>query len=284
MTRSLPGLVVAALLLVGCAKGRPAPAGDGRLRIVSLSPAMTQTLFAIGAGGDIVGRTEYDVYPPEIRAVPAAGTSLSPSYEAIVRLAPTLIVGQATKDAPRAELERIAPTRLLPWLTVADICAGMRELGLLSGHAEAAEALARRFEAQLSTPPPAGGRRVLLAMDAPAGRLDEIFYLRQNSIHGACLNAAGARNAMPEPLLGAPPVLTIEKLIAVDPDAVIVLSARALGPAEKVQILKDWQDLPMLSAVKHDRVRVVDGTAFYIDGPRMLGLVPLLHETLESMP
>src|SRR5262249_38147498 len=136
VSRSLPvvrafalHVAVASLLLLGCAKERPAPAAGGRPRIVSLSPAMTETLFALGAGDQVVGRTEYDNYPAEVRKLPAAGTSLRPSYEAIVRLAPTLIVGQAIKDAPLAELERIAPTRLLPWLTVADIAAGMRELG-----------------------------------------------------------------------------------------------------------------------------------------------------------
>jgi iron complex transport system substrate-binding protein len=271
-------------LLLGCAKGHPPPADGGRARIVSLSPAMTETLFAIGAGADVVGRTEYDDYPPEVRQLPAAGTSLRPSYEAIVRLAPTLIVGQAIKDAPLAELERIAPTRLLPWLTLADICAGMRELGRLTGHIDAARALARRYEEELSVPAPTDGPRVLLVIEGTPGRLDEVYYLRQNSVHGACLNAAGARNAMPAPIVGAPPVIGIEKLIAVDPDAVIVLAARPLGPEERDEILKDWRALPMLAAVQHDRVRVVDGHDFYVDGPRMLRLVPILRDTLRSMP
>jgi len=277
-------VVVAPVLLLGCAKERPAPAAGGRARIVSLSPAMTETLFAIGAGDDVVGRTEYCDYPPEVRKLPTAGTSLRPSYEAIVRLAPTLIVGQATKDAPLAELERIAPTKLMPWLTVADIAAGMRELGRLAGHAAAAEALAGRFEKELSVPAPTVGQRVLLVIEGTPGRLDEIYYLRQNSVHGACLNAAGGRNAMPEPVLGTPPVISIEKLIAVDPDMVIVLAARPLDPTEREQISKDWRALPMLAAVKHDRVRVLDGKDFYVDGPRMLGLVPILRDTLRSMP
>ena len=268
----------------GCAKDHPAPAGDGRTRIVSLSPAMTETLFAIGAGADVVGRTEYCDYPPEVLKLPTAGTSLRPGYEAIVRLAPTLIVGQATKDAPLADLQRIAPTHLLPWLTVADICAGMRELGRLTGHLDAAEALARRYQEELSVPAPMDGPRVLLVIEGTPGRLDEIYYLRQNSVHGACLNAAGARNAMPEPVLGVPPVMGIEKLIAVDPDVVIVLAAHPLSPAERDQILKDWRALPMLAAVKRDRVRVVDGHDFYVDGPRMLRLVPILRDALRSMP
>lgn len=276
--------VIAPLLLLGCAKDRPAPAGGGRARIVSLSPAMTETLFAIGAGDDVVGRTEYCDYPPEVLRLPTAGTSLRPSYEAIVRLAPTLIVGQAIKDPPLAELERIAPTRLLPWLTVADIAAGMRELGRLSGHVEAAEALAGRFETALSVAAPTDGRRVLLVIEGTFARLDEIYYLRQNSVHGAALNAAGARNAMPEPVIGTPPVMGVEKLIAVDPDAIIVLVARPLSPEERDQIRKDWHALPMLAAVRNDRVRVVDGHDFYVDGPRMLGLIPVLHDTLRSMP
>ncbi len=275
---------VALASLLGCAKDRPAAPAAGKARIVSLSPAMTETLFAIGAGADVVGRTEYDTYPPEVRQLPAAGTSLRPSYEAIVRLSPTLIVGQAIKDAPLAELERIAPTTLLPWLTVAEIAAGMRELGRLSGHRDAAEALAKQYQSQLSVPPPSDGPRVLLVIEGTPGKLDEIYYLRQNSVHGACLNAAGARNAMPDPIVGVPPVIGIERLIAVNPDAVIVLTASPLGDDDREQIAKDWRALPMLAAVQHDRVRIVDGHDFYVDGPRMLRLVPLLRDTLRSMP
>jgi iron complex transport system substrate-binding protein len=262
--------------------GAAAATPDAPLRIVSLAPAVTETLFAIGAGGYVVGRTQYCDYPPEVEKLPSVGTTLTPQYENMSRLEPTLIVGEATKDAPVAELERIAPTRLLPWLALDDICAGIRELGRLTGRFEAADALAARLKTQLDVAPPAGGPRVLLAMDATPGKLDEVFFLRQNSLHGACLNAAGARNAVPEAIVGVTPVLSLERVIAIDPDMVIVLAAQSIGPSERRRVLEDWQRLSMLSAVKNGKVRVLDGREFYVNGPRIVELVDRLRAALGA--
>lgn len=256
-------------------------APSGRMRIISLAPAMTETLFAIGAGADVVGRTEYCTYPPEAASLPTVGTTITPGYEAMVRLQPTLIVGEATKDAPLADLSRIAPTRLMPWLTLDDTLAGIRELGRLTGRGEGAEKIAADMERRLKVKPPANGPRVLLAMDGTPGRLTEVWFLRQNSIHGACLNAAGARNAVDDEFVGAMPVLSLERVIALDPEVVLVLTARKLSEGERQQLVKDWQGLPMLKAVKAGKVRVLDGEEYYVNGPRILGLIDKLKAALE---
>ncbi|MDR1315906.1 MAG: ABC transporter substrate-binding protein [Spirochaetales bacterium] len=62
-------------------------------RIVSLAPNMTETLFLLGAGNLIVGRTDYCDYPLEAAKIPPVGSITTPSIEHIVSLAPDLIVG-----------------------------------------------------------------------------------------------------------------------------------------------------------------------------------------------
>lgn len=257
------------------------PVSDGPLRIVSLAPAVTETLFAIGAGERVVGRTEYCDFPSAARNLPTVGTTLTPNYEAIVRLKPTLIIGEATKDAPLEELNRIAPTRLLPWLTLDDVLAGIRETGRLSGHLPKAEAIAGEMGRRLKVPPPAHGPRVLLAMDGTPGQLKEVWFLRQNCIHGACLNAAGGRNAVDDEVVGVAPVLSLERVIALDPEIVLILAARTLSEDERRQIVEDWKGLPMLSAVRNSRVHVLDGREYYINGPRILELVDKLQLALR---
>lgn len=252
------------------------------MRIISLAPAMTETLYEIGAGPDVVGRTEYCIYPEDARSLPTVGTTLTPSYEAMSRLQPTLIVGEATKDAPLAELNRIAPTHLMPWLTLDDTLTGIRELGRLSGRAEAAEKLASDMERKLKVKPPENGPRVLLAMDGTPGKLTEVTFLRHNCIHGACLNAAGARNAVTDEFVGITPVLSLERVIAIDPDIVLVLTARKLSQAERRQLVEDWQGLPMLKAVKAGKVRVLDGEEYYVNGPRIVELIDKLRAAIEG--
>jgi ABC-type Fe3+-hydroxamate transport system substrate-binding protein len=250
-------------------------------RIVSLAPAVTETLFAIGAGPDVVGRTAYCDFPPAARELPSVGTSLTPQFEDMARLEPTLIVGEATKDAPLAEFRRLAPTKLLRWLSLGEICDSIRELGRLTERRENADKLAADLWTKLNVPRPEHGPRVLMTMHSTPGQLKEVTFLRQNSLHGACLNAAGARNAVPEQVVGVTPILSLERVIALDPDVVIVLTLTSVRAEERARIIADWNSLPMLKAVKNRRIRVLDGREYYVNGPRIVGLIDKLKEALR---
>jgi iron complex transport system substrate-binding protein len=76
------------------------PSGGGR-RIVSLAPSVTETLFALGAGDEVVGVSQYCDYPPSVRQLPRVGSFITPNIEAIAALRPTLVVGLATASALR---------------------------------------------------------------------------------------------------------------------------------------------------------------------------------------
>jgi iron complex transport system substrate-binding protein len=82
---------VAALCAFALALATPARAAN--LRIVSLAPSVTETLFALGAGPDVVGVSQYCDYPPQVRDLPRVGSFLTPNLEAIIALRPTLVVG-----------------------------------------------------------------------------------------------------------------------------------------------------------------------------------------------
>jgi len=71
------------------------------MRIVSLAPSVTETLFALGAGPDVVGVSQYCDYPPQVRDLPRVGSFLSPNLEAIIALRPTLVVGLALSSDVR---------------------------------------------------------------------------------------------------------------------------------------------------------------------------------------
>ncbi len=63
------------------------------MRIVSLAPSVTETLFALGAGSEVVGVSQYCDYPPQALDLPRVGSFLTPNLEAIIALRPTLVVG-----------------------------------------------------------------------------------------------------------------------------------------------------------------------------------------------
>lgn len=253
--------------------------GTGNARLVSLSPGITDALFEIGAGRAVVARSDYCDYPPEVSRLPRVGTSLTPAYETITRLAPTLIIGEAGANARKRELEAIGPTLLLPWLTLEEIVMSLRELGRRTQTTPAADALAAKLHARLAVAPPPNGPRVLLVIGYAPGELKEIWFIRQNSLHGAALHAAGARNAVAEAVSGLPR-LSIERLFALDPDAIFILT-QTNNPSG--DYLGGWKALGPLRAVREGHLRVVEAPEAYVHGPRILALVDRLAAVVASL-
>lgn len=260
-------------------KGEKAAPARGELRIVSLAPAITETLFALGAGPRVVGVSDYCESPSEARSRPRLGTSITPNYEAIARLKPSLIVSERNAATRVRELEALSTTRLLPWLTLEEIQSGVRELGTITGNAEKARELANEMQARLGVPEPSDGPRVLLVLGE--GRGDELWFIRKNSLHGSVLAAAGARNAVQEDVQG-PPNLSHERLLALDPDAIVSLLLPGRSRAAEAAV-KRFEHFTTLTAVKHGRVGFVSHAAAFTHGPSVLGLVDQLRAELSRL-
>jgi len=266
---------------LGCNHSSGKPPARAR-RYVSLSPAITETLFAIGAGKDVVGVSDYCDYPEAAKRLPRTGTSLTPGYEAIVRLAPSLILCDASASVPRRELNALAVTKFLPWLSLEDIVSSTRLLGALTAHALESDQLATQLWDGLAIAEAASGPRVLAVLGEGSGKLSEIYFIKKNSVHGAALRAAGARNAVPTDVPGVPR-LSIEELLRLDPDAIIVLIAAAPHAPSDAQVLHDFDALEPLTARKTGRISVLRSDAAFADGPRILSLKSQLRSEVTRL-
>jgi ABC-type Fe3+-hydroxamate transport system substrate-binding protein len=271
----------AAWATLGCDRSLKKPA-SGTRRLVSLSPAITETLFAIGAGSSVVGVSDYCDYPEAVLKLPRTGTALTPGYEAIVRLAPTLILCEAAASVPKRELSALGVTKFLPWLSLEDIVASTRLLGALTAQAEGAEVLATKLWEGLAVAENPTGPRVLVVLGEGTGKLSEIYFIKQNSIHGSALRAAGARNAVAEDVAGVPR-LSVEELLRLDPEAIIVLISPTPDAPAKAQVLHDYEALEPLSARKSGRISVLKTAAAFAIGPRILTLAEQLRQEIARL-
>lgn len=277
----LAALLVAALFT---ACRRPAPSRAAGPRYVSLDAAMTETLFAIGAGPHVVARTPYCNHPPEARALPPVGTILTPDFARIAEARPTRIFGSAGPTSQGTQLSRIAPTTLLRWKTVDEVVAGVRTLGRMTDHAASADALADRIAARLRPRPPSAPTRVLLAFAYAPDLGGGVNFIQRNSITGAALTAAGGRNAVDHDVTGRP-FMDLDRLVQLDPEAVLVIVSRDdLDPEERARHLAAWSALSDLSAVRRGAVRVVACEACLSVGPRVVQVVDVLEAALRSLP
>ncbi|MFN7987252.1 MAG: helical backbone metal receptor [Thermoanaerobaculia bacterium] len=123
------------------------------MRIVSLCPSTTESLFALGLGGHLVGVTRYCVHPREaLQGIPRVGGTKNPDLAAIAALEPDLVLCNAeeNREADVAELSRLHRVELSHPRRVADVPPMLRRLGALTGTGEAAEGLARDVEERLA--------------------------------------------------------------------------------------------------------------------------------------
>ena len=273
-------LLLCALALAACRKPPPQPAQSAP-RIVSLAPAITETLFRIGASKQVIAVSDYCDSPPEVTKLPKAGTSITPNYEAIARLQPNLILGEDTGGARRRELEAVGKTRLLMWLSLGDVTRSVNELGAITGQTAQAKELAYSLEQRLGVQPDPNAPRVLLILGGDgSGANEELWFVRRNSLHGAALHGAGARNAIDEDIQG-PPQLSQERLLALDPPFVVVLTQVKAGRTPPQG--HGLERYSTLSAVQRGKVARLPSANAFSDGPSILKLVDELHSKLVQM-
>jgi ABC-type Fe3+-hydroxamate transport system substrate-binding protein len=281
--RAILGSLGALLFSAGAAVGigrlaAKKPTGAG-LRFVSLTPAITETLFAIGGSEHLVAVSNYCKLPANLK-LPRVGSSLTPSYEAIAGLRPSLILSDDSAGAKQRELRAIAQCEVLPWLTLRDVVQSTRRLGKLVGRPHAAAALAQQLETRLSRVPALDAPRVLLLLSYDPDRPAELWFIRQNSLHGAALAAAGARNAVSHDVPGLPR-LSAEELLKLDPDQVLILQPPGATLEQKRKMLAAFSALSPLRAVRENAIAVVNGTQSV--GPSILELVDALANMLRRL-
>jgi iron complex transport system substrate-binding protein len=230
-------------------------------RIVSLIPATTELLFALGLGDRVVGRTTWCDFPAAARQVPNLGDGLQPNLEAIVATRPDLVVlynsSQNVAAAERLRAQQI-PTLLVTTDHLADVPRLARLLAPLAGDPAAGDSLALHFEAELDSATvraPAARRNLLiLAWDQPPIAIGAGSFLSELA------ERAGARNVFDDLEAPSAPV-SMEAIASRDLDAVLVLGDTVPAWASR----PEWQ---AVGAVRDQRFVFVPANLFSRPGPR----------------
>jgi iron complex transport system substrate-binding protein len=256
-------------------KGRPTA---GPARVVSLSPALTETLLALGSGSALVGISDFCEVPATLK-LPRVGTALTPNYEAIAALEPTLILSDGSVGSKGRTLAELAPCEILPWLTLEEVVKSTRRLGELVQKQADANSLADKLQTRLSKQAPPNAPRLLLLLSYDPARPHELWFIKRNSLHGAALAAAGARNAVDRDVPGLPK-LGVEELVALDPDRILILPPPGSTPERQRELVSAFaQNIPVRAA-REGRIATIHGTQSV--GPSILKLVDALEQALVS--
>ena len=248
-------------------------------RIVSLIPATTELLFALGFGERVVGRTTWCDFPAAARQVPSLGDGLQPNLEAIVAARPDLVVlynsSQNVAAAERLRAQQI-PTLLVTTDHLADVPRLARLLAPLAGDAAAGDSLALHFEAELDSAtvgaPAARLGVLILAWDQPPIAIGAGSFLSE------LVARAGARNVFDDLEAPSAPV-SMEAIASRDVNAVLVLGDTVPVWASR----PEWQ---AVEAVREQRFVFVPAELFSRPSPRspaaLRALIAALHPGAPS--
>ncbi|MFV1987356.1 MAG: ABC transporter substrate-binding protein [Gemmatimonadota bacterium] len=250
--------------------GVPTLSGDSRprVRVVSLMPAATEILFAIGAGDRLVGRTRWGVHPPRAADVPSVGDGVRPSLEAVLAVRPDLVVlfeGSDTQGvADRLRALGIA-TVALRHNTLHDLERNVMALGEAVGCVEAAAELNERIRGDLRAVADAvrPTTRVRVYYDVWA---DPPITVGQGSFLDSLLTLAGAENVFGD-LGPAAPQVGLETIVQRDPDVIVhPVTSLPGGVGPPPDERPRWKLIP---AVAEGRVLTVDADLLGRLGPRI---------------
>jgi iron complex transport system substrate-binding protein len=245
-------------------------------RVVSLIPAATELLFAIGADSTVVGRTRYCDYPAAAKAVPDLGDGLKPSIEAVLARRPDLVVlynsGQNASVAGRLRELGIAALRINTD-ALSDVPRVARVLGRLTGHQRGADSVAAVFDTALANATrPAPGKRpkvLVLVWEQPPMTIGRGSFLSE------LVERAGGENLFGD-VATSSGVVSIEAVAARNPDLIFTTTE---GPSA-FAARPEWQVVP---AVREHRFLRVSGSEFSRPSPRAPAAIRELAARLDAL-
>jgi ABC-type hemin transport system substrate-binding protein len=246
-----------ALLLVACSRGTPSP--HAVHRVVTLSPNLTEIVFAIGAGNDVVATDDYSDDPPAAKRLPKVG-GVQPSLERIVAAKPDLVLAPAIADYASLSAALKAnhiPIEIIRTDRIAEVIPVMQRLGK-ELEAPKTDDVVRAIRDGLAraTRKRARSPRILFVAWA-----DPLYVGGRETFIDDLFAVTGAQNAVQ---VKKWPQYSVESVLASPPD--IVLYTNHVDIAPLLRAAPELRNRAMIVAIDENRYarpgpRVVDAAA-----------------------
>jgi len=278
--------------LNGCRPPEPLeiPPGDYQ-RIVTLSPSLSETLYALGLGERVVGVTFYARWPEEVIAKPKVGGYTDINIEAVYALQPDLVLALEQQDSTIRQLRALGlPVVAFKNETPDEILHLIRCVGTLLNRNEKAEALCREIDAARETlraeaatrPRP----RVLVSVgrNMGSGRIGDVHAAGPATLFGEIIQLAGGENVYQ----GEAPyaALSKEAILRLNPEVILDLipDIDTLKEYTQTEALRQWQEFGHVDAVVNGRVSIHVADYICMPGPRVAQTMQDLARAIHAEP
>ena len=252
--------------------GRTVVVPDHPHRVICLMPTVTDTVYALGAGGDVVAISDYTKYPAAALKKPSVGDLIKPSIETIVSLHPDLVIGMQPKGPMEVtdQLERAGiPIFLVSPHGIAGILHSVESIGMALNRTPEADVLVhslqQRVDAVKSRTRGLPAPRVFMPV-----WYDPITTIGRNAFITEIIAAAGGRSVTDD-LPTEWPQISMEVVLERAPDALLLVR----GGKTTLQVLEGRPGWSSMAAIKKQR-------AYYVDD-RINLASPVAIDALEDL-
>jgi len=279
--------LVASLVVVQASSPKPQAPSLKPSRIISLIPAVTEMLFAIGAGDQVVGISNFDHYPAAVEQRTRVGGLVDPNFERILSLKPDLVIVYGTQGDLIKRLERVSiPMFHYQHAGLPDITRTIRSLGQRIGRPDEAARVADQIQTGLADV----RRRVagtvrpktMIVFDREAGSMRGAYASGGLGFLHDMLEVAGGDNVFAD-VKRQSVQATSELVLARKPG--VILELHSGSPWDDAHVAREqsvWRGLKSVPAVRDNQVHILVDEKLSIPGPRVVDAVRVFAKILHS--
>ena len=242
---------------------------------ISLSPAITEIIYALNGQEQLIGRSDYCFFPQEAKHLPSFGTALTPNLEQIAQQNPAGLLFDGAFGTPKKELSALSEVHVYPWLTSSDLVSSITQLGELLNKETKAQDLAQEIQRVFATTSDDSAQSMIALMSGSDIDSGVFWYMRSDSLHGEAVEAAGFRNVAPSDIQG-PPSMSAEELLARNPDIILFVCSPEVDEKIAQQLVEKLSKFTTLTAVQKNRVG-------YIIGENRMGIGPTIVDLVQEI-
>ncbi|MET0982515.1 MAG: cobalamin-binding protein [Telluria sp.] len=248
-------------------------------RVISMSPHVTELLFAAGGGARIAGAMNYSDYPEAARKIPLIGSNSQIDLERVIAMKPDLLIVWQSGNTARqlAQLQSLGiPVFHSEPRTFEMVADSVLRFGRLLGTEAAASAAAAQFRSQVAALRARYGNRPPVTVFYQAWD-NPLYTLNGEQIASDAIRLCGGRNIF-EHLKTIAPQVGIEAVVQIDPEAIV--GGKLYTPQDRG--LSIWRPYSSMTAVRRNNLFTLDEELLTRAGPRIVHGAARLCERLET--
>ncbi|TLT06294.1 iron ABC transporter substrate-binding protein [Aliarcobacter thereius] len=253
-------------------------------RIITLSPAINEIVFALGSGDKVIANTQYCDFPQESKNVPKIGGYGNVSLEKIIKLNPSVIINQSYDTKLNQDLKALG-FKSLVYKTddLKDIKFTISDLGKKFDKNLEAENLIKDIDKSLNNLENIIENQKILIVISPQNTLSNQIYVAGNFVYFEDIIKKSKNTNAYNSSLKSQPVVNSEKIITMNPDIIILLAPYLEKELKsKEDMIKMWKKLPV-NASEKSNIYIIDKEYSGIPSHRVKNFIDDFKDILEDV-